>query len=282
MGITGSFIKCEYCISPKQPKETVQEIFEDIFTSKYDEYFNSIEYNNFLSSHNLLVCVEHLISFSINKDTNTETLQSINKDSLFLNKRIDSNFIKNYFLSLTAKPSEIYEDKNCLSSNNTDDNKETFFIYFIIKQIEVLQHLHQFNYNVITKRNMLPFLLHYCSSFNIDKISLLFNCFKNHSNLIEKSSQFKDFILQLIIISSIGLYKTAIYFNRITLDSNSAQMSKCYSYESITKCANYVINTIFPYDHSKLTLKQFINQFDSQFLFIFYPNGIRAYLEKNC
>ena len=50
-----------------------------------------------------------------------------------------------------------------------------------------------------------------------------------------------------------------MYFNRITLDSNSAQMSKCYSYESITKCANYVINTIFPYEHSKLTLKQFIN-----------------------
>ena len=53
MGITGSFIKCEYCISPKPQKETLQEIFEDIFTSKFDEYFNSIEYNNFLSSQNL-------------------------------------------------------------------------------------------------------------------------------------------------------------------------------------------------------------------------------------
>ena len=282
MGITGSFTKCEYCISPKPQKETLQEIFEDIFTSKFDEYFNSIEYNNFLSSQNLLVCVEHLISFSINKETSTETLQSINKDSLFLNQRIDSNFIKNYFISLTAKPSEIYEDKFALSSNNTDDSKETFCIYFIIKQIEVLQHLHQFNYKTITKRNMLPFLLQLCSSYNIDKISLLFNCFKNHSKLLENSSQFKDFILQLIIVSSIGLYKTAMYFNRITLDSNSAQMSKCYSYESITKCANYVINTIFPYEHSKLTLKQFINKFDSQFLFIFYPNGIRSYLEKNC
>ena len=94
MGITGSFIKCEYCISPKPQKETLQEIFEDIFTSKFDEYFNSIEYNNFLSSQNLLVCVEHLISFSINKETSTETLQSINKDSLFLNQRIDSNFKK--------------------------------------------------------------------------------------------------------------------------------------------------------------------------------------------
>ena len=50
-----------------------------------------------------------------------------------------------------------------------------------------------------------------------------------------------------------------MYLYRITLDRNSVQMSKCYSYESIIKCVNYVINTIFPYEHSKLTLKQFIN-----------------------
>lgn len=85
MGISGSFIKCDYCISPKPQKETLQEIFEDIFTSKFDDYFNQIEYNNFFSNQNLLVCVEHLISYSIKNNKNKETLQSINKDSLFLN-----------------------------------------------------------------------------------------------------------------------------------------------------------------------------------------------------
>ena len=103
MGITGSFIKCEYCISPKPQKETLQEIFEDIFTSKFDEYFNSIEYNNFLSSQNLLVCVEHLISFSINKETSTETLQSINKDSLFFESTYRLKFYKKLFYKSNSK-----------------------------------------------------------------------------------------------------------------------------------------------------------------------------------
>jgi hypothetical protein len=173
------------------------------------------------------------------------------------NKDLFRDFVVKFFYNLN----EAY--RNYLIESKTLSEEEA-------NSIENLKKLH-----LVT----IGFML--CSSSNRGKLEMVFNLFST-KKIIEKSSDFSEFIYLLIAINSIIHFKLLCDYEKKFTEEEKTQIESTYTYSNIFKLTNLFIQQLFHGDQ-QITYDELEKAFvspDSNLIWIFYGDGIRGELEK--
>ena len=274
-------------------KKTAVYEFESntIIRSTYDDYFIPIEKKNNLSDCICFHAFIKLLEFSkfplqIDGVNNIDKIifNKINNTIPELNKTITSNYFKGFMEFLESEKNDkssvnTYSYKN-YQVTETEDNT-TFWISFFTQEFDYLNNYGQYQFGELKVIHIIPFLLLWCSGLLKNKYKTLFYCLCDQDGVLKDTKKFKDLIIELIVISSIGLYDTSHEIKKHFKVNNDKfyVMNEIYQYNNIKKLTDEIYYKIFG-TKIQLTYKEFKKDHKSLFSFLFNSKWIRAKLEK--
>ena len=274
----------------KKKKPSVYKFESDtIVGSKYDDYFIPIEKKNNLSYYIFLPAFLKLLEFSnfpIQSVDNIEKLifNKINNTIPALNKTINSNDFKKFMEFLESELGEkssvnAYSYKSYQTSEIEDNT--TFWISFFTQEFDNLNNYGQYQFGELKVIHIVPFLLLWCSGLLKNKYKALFYCLCDKDGILRDTKKFKDLIIELIVISSIGLYDTSHIIKKHFNVKNDKLyiMNEIYQYNNIQALTNKIYKQIFG-TNEKLSYKEFKKEHKSDFSYLFNSKWIRDRLEK--
>ena len=250
----------------KKKKSVYKFESDTIVRSKYDDYFIPIEKKNNLSYHIFFPAFLKLLEFSnfpIQSVDNIEKLifNKINNTIPALNKTINSNDFKKFMEFLESEFGEkssvnAYSYKSYQTSEIEDNT--TFWISFFTQEFDNLNNYGQYQFGELKVIHIVPFLLLWCSGLLKNKYKALFYCLCDKDGILRDTKKFKDLIIELIVISSIGLYDTSHIIKKHFNVKNDKLyiMNEIYQYNNIQALTNKIYKDIFG-TNEKLSYKEF-------------------------
>jgi hypothetical protein len=184
---------------------------------------------------------------------------------------------------------------NPILSSEYDEKKKDLFKDFVVKFFYHLNEAYK-NYLIESKTksedeaNSIEYLkkLHLltigfmlCNSSNRGKLDMVFNLFSK-KKIIEKSTDFTEFVYLLIAINSTIHFKLLCDYGKNFTEEEKTQIESTYTYSNIFKLTNLFLQQLFHGDQ-EITYEELERAFvspDSNLIWIFYGDGIRAELEK--
>ncbi len=271
---------------------TEKEIAVQKYSSSNDDFFAEIEKKyNILTYIQLVEYINLLEYFTL--DTATVPFEGQMKTEYsskdeFLNHPISVDEFQSFIENQLLKVKEIYE-----MAGNNELMVTTFKAGFIELYNSLKTKLNQHygkdkNFDIITKRALIPLGILFTISNVVGKIKLIFDIFKDENGNFVKSNELDEYLLSSFLLCSYCIVSTR---NKISKTNSSiSEMSKedlikCLQVSELKDCQNLVqvFNEKF-FKKDSYNWSEFKEQFEKKsdgFQWILSPSGIRSKLEEN-
>lgn len=260
-----------------------EEIEFPLYSSNSDIYLQCLEKDNNLFRYITLVEYINLLSY-FNRDTANLPFEGPFKINFsykeeFLSETFNTELF-NYFIEKTIlKNREIGEEESTF--------KEICDELFTSLNLKLKEYYEDENKEV-SKRDLICFGILFCKTYNINKIKILFDIFKNQKDQFAKSEELNEFLISCFLISSyclINAKKKLSQTNPIIPEFSIEELKSLPDYEQAQDCLNLVMyfNKNFFNRNGFLRWEDFKQRFigENSFGWIFSPKGIRQKMQEN-
>ena len=260
-----------------------EEIEFPEYSSSSDAYLNCLEKDNNLFRYITLVEYINLLSY-FNLDT-----ANLPYDGPF---RINFSY-KEEFLSETFNEElfNCFLEKTILKNREIGEEESTFKEIFdeLFSSLNLkLKQYYEDENKEVTKRDLICLGMLFCKTYNINKIKILFDIFKNQKDQFAKSEELNEFLISCFLISSyclINAKKKISQINPIIPELTIEELKSLPDYEQMQDCLNLVIyfNKNFFNRNGFLRWEDFKQRFigENNFGWIFSTKGIRQKMQEN-
>ena len=290
----------EMCCNKKSSPDSAQsfasttekEIAVQKYSSTNDAFFTEIEKKyNILTYIQLVEYINLLEYFTL--DTATVAFEGQMKTEYssrdeFLTYIISVDEFQSFIENKILKVKEIYE----MAGNNelmVSTFKSGFIELYNSLKMKLNQHYQkEKDFDIITKRSLIPLGILFAISNIVGKIKLIFDIFKDENGNFTKSNELDEFLLSSFLLSSYCMISTRRKISKI--NSNISELGKddlikCLQVSELKDCENLVniFNQTF-FEKESYSWPEFKEKFekkDNGFQWILSPSGIRSKLEEN-
>ena len=290
----------EMCCNKKSSPDSAQsfasttekEIAVQKYSSTNDAFFTEIEKKyNILTYIQLVEYINLLEYFTL--DTATVAFEGQMKTEYssrdeFLTYIISVDEFQSFIENKILKVKEIYE----MAGNNelmVSTFKSGFIELYNSLKMKLNQHYQkEKDFDIITKRTLIPLGILFAISNIVGKIKLIFDIFKDENGNFTKSNELDEFLLSSFLLSSYCMISTRRKISKI--NSNISELGKddlikCLQVSELKDCENLVniFNQTF-FEKESYSWPEFKEKFEKKgngFQWILSPSGIRSKLEEN-
>lgn len=258
-------------------------------SSNIDKHYSKIEKDyNFLKFLQLYEFLLLLTNFKDELQSNDHQDKSYLEefDKLKFTVFLENKILKNHLLF-----EYVAEDER--RANIFKDYMQDLFDAMIRAYIDLYKKKHpeqkikKGQISTLKRLYLIPIGLLYCQSNNRAKVGFFYNLFADETGLFTKSELLEDFLYFLFIIPSTtslralkALSDRYDNLEKINEEDYIKIIDQC-EVKDILRLKDIFLNDFFK-DKNSLTKREFEDRFVSEdFGWIFNPNGIRLFLEKN-